>query len=112
MNFAERMVAGPPVLATVGRRAKVGDVVWSTASGRLYEVTETFPAIVGSGKGYEVASLEDGLPNTLTHRQAVVLTQAEAKAAREHFASIAETLNRASMDAEVDYYQKQENGRR
>lgn len=89
MNFAERMVAGPPVLATVSRRAVVDDLVWSTVDGDIYVVTDVHPAIVGGRPGYDVVALSgDGSHDTLTHRQAVVLTQSEAKAAREHFADL------------------------
>lgn len=94
MNFAERITAGPPVLATVGRRAQAGDVVVLTLDAQeanpnmteAFEVIETYPAIVGH-PGLRIRSLLDpGIEGEAMYRAVTVLTKVEAKAAREHYA--------------------------
>ena len=99
MNFAERLTAGPPVLATVGRRAQQGDVVVLTADAleanphmdEAFEVIETYPAIVGQ-PGVRIRSLLDpGTEGEASYRAVTVLTKPEAKAARAHYADIEET---------------------
>jgi hypothetical protein len=86
MNFAERVVAGPPVLRTTDRRAAVGDLVWFTEDSMVYRVTEVFAAIVGARPGYAGTSLLYGEPALMSFRQGVTLTKAEAKEAEAFYA--------------------------
>jgi hypothetical protein len=95
MNFAERLVAGPPVLATVARKAKVGDLVYVDPDGEIFEITHVHPVVapkIGLGyvppRGYTALSLHAGVHVELTPREPVVLTKAEAKAARAHYAEL------------------------
>lgn len=90
MNFAERLVAGPPVLATVSRRPAVGDTIYHHGSGVLFEVTKVNPIVVGQSGGYEAVRLEDGQTYLLATNRVTTLTKAEAKAARAHFADLKE----------------------
>lgn len=87
MNIAERIVAGPPVLATVGRRAAKGDVVYLSPEDEqdfVAEVVEVYPSIVNAGPNVLLRGLYDGKESYAYPRDVVVLTKVEAKAVRDH----------------------------
>ena len=88
MNFAERLVAGPPVLATVARKPEVGDLVIidSEFLDEVFEVTRKGPTIVNGPLPLRLRSLLTGQHVDAANRAVVgVLTKAEAKAARKHY---------------------------
>lgn len=100
MNFAERLVAGPPVLRTVSRKPVVGDLVYVAPDGEIFEITQVLPAVVPTVKypslnpviGFKARTVEHATSHVevgLTHREPVVLTKAEAKAAKAHYADLA-----------------------
>lgn len=96
MNFAERLVAGPPVLATVGRRAVGGDIVVLALDAEdqetidIFEVVEAYPALVGQ-PGVRIRSLIDPEHEIeVGYRLVTVLTQREAKEALKHVADLKE----------------------
>lgn len=91
MNIAERLTAGPPVLATVGRRAAKGDVVYVVREDEvedldtsIAEVVEAYPSIVGQGPNLLLRSLHERAEYYAYPREVVVLTKTEAQAVREH----------------------------
>lgn len=107
-TFEQRLTAGPPALRTVARRAQTGDLVYSTRDGQVHEVTFVYPVIVGvEHRGVDAVSLTHREPVRLAHRDAVVLTKAEAEQARDHYAAEREAYDRASMDAEVAHARAQ-----
>lgn len=87
MNIAERIVAGPPVLATVARRAAKGDVVYDLDESDILEVVQVGPSIVGAGPNLVLKSLYNGVETTAYPREVVVLTKAEAAEVRAHIAA-------------------------
>lgn len=83
MDFAARLAEGQ--VRFIKRRAKVGDVVVSKASNRVYEVVEVVTNARGNVDVYGVTSLEDGLTNAFWPAEVKVLAVTEAKAARAHY---------------------------
>ncbi len=88
MNIAERLVAGPTVLATVARRPQVGDVVVTHDLDDAFEVVKTRPAIVSGLPGLVLRNLRNGWVTEAQVRHVVVLTKVEAREVRAHYADL------------------------